>query len=174
MAHASNSPSCAAPPRALAAATVALALLASPLAALAAPQLQCSFDVNSETHHKVFGLVTDPYTTEAVAIGNRFRFKAVMLAGEGGAGVQSLNLYVYYNTRRQPMIMQHTRFLQPTVLPQPAPDALTGRVSLYFWAKSCNPNVLWPRWRHEGACTFCRAHAGCAFARAGPGQLRCR
>jgi hypothetical protein len=29
------------------------------------------------------------------------------------------------------MIMQHTRFLQPAVLPQPAPDALTGRVSLY-------------------------------------------
>ena len=133
MAHASNSSGRAAPPRSLAAATLALALLASPLAALAAPQLQlqCSFDVNSETHHKTFGLVTDPYTTEAVAIGNRFRFKAVMLAGEGGAGVQSLNLYVYYNTRRQPMIMQHTRFLQPAVLPQPAPDALTGRVSLY-------------------------------------------
>jgi len=134
MAHAFNFSSRAAPPRPRAAAALALALLAGPLAtasALAAPQLQCSFDVNSETHHKTFGLVTDPYTTEAVAIGNRFRFKAVMLAGEGGVGVQSLNLYVYYNTRRQPMIMQHTRFLQPAVLPQPAPDALTGRVSLY-------------------------------------------
>ena len=88
MAHAFNVSSRAAPPRARAAAALALALLAGPLAtasALAAPQLQCSFDVNSETHHKTFGLVTDPYTTEAVAIGNRFRFKAVMLAGEGGA-----------------------------------------------------------------------------------------
>ena len=114
-----------------AAALLGLALLACPLAVQAAPQLQCSFDVNSETHHKTFGLVTDPYTTEAVAIGNRFRFKAVMLAGEGGAGVQSLNLYVYYNTRRQPMIMQHTRFLQPVAQTAPRPDALTGRVSLY-------------------------------------------
>lgn len=131
MAYAFKSPHRAAAPRARAAAALALAVLASPLTALAAPQLQCSFDVNSETHHKTFGLVTDPYTTEAVAIGNRFRFKAVMLAGEAGTGVQSLNLYVYYNTRRQPMIMQHTRFLQPAVLPAPAPDALTGRVSLY-------------------------------------------
>jgi hypothetical protein len=118
-----------------AAAILTLALLAFPQPALAAPQLQCSFDVNSETHHKIFGVVTDPYTTEAVAIGNRFRFKAILLAtapdAGGAAGLESINLYVYYNTRRQPMIMQHTRFLQPVAQPAPKPDALTGRVSLY-------------------------------------------
>ena len=117
------------------AAALTLALLCCPLHALAAPQLQCSFDVNSETHHKIFGVVTDPYTTEAVAIGNRFRFKAILLATApdtgGAAGLESINLYVYYNTRRQPMIMQHTRFLQPVAQPAPKPDALTGRVSLY-------------------------------------------
>ena len=116
-------------------AMLAFALLACPLAAQATPQLQCSFDVNSETHQKTFGVVTDPYTTEAVAIGNRFRFKAIVLAAEPGAGgastLESINLYVYYNTRRQPMIMQHTRFLQPVAQTTPKPDALTGRVSLY-------------------------------------------
>ena len=117
------------------AALLGLALLACPLAALAAPQLQCSFDVNSETHHKTFGVVTDPYTTPAVPIGNRFRFKAILLAAGpdagGTASLESINLYVYYNTRRQPMVMQHTRFLQPVAQTAPQPDALTGRVSLY-------------------------------------------
>ena len=118
-----------------AAAALVLALLACPLAARAAPQLQCSFDVNSETHPTTFGVVTDPYTTEAVAIGNRFRFKAIVLAAGPDAGgasnLESINLYVYYNTRRQPMVMQHTRFLQPVAQTAPQPDALTGRVSLY-------------------------------------------
>ena len=118
-----------------AATALVLALLACPLPALAAPQLQCSFDVNSETHHKTFGVVTDPYTAEAVPIGNRFRFKAIVLAAEpdsgGATSLESINLYVYYNTRRQPMIMQHTRFLQPVAQTAPQPDALTGRVSLY-------------------------------------------
>ena len=123
------------PSRQTAAATFALALLACPLAVQAAPQLQCSFDVNSETHHKTFGVVTDPYTTPAVPIGNRFRFKAILLAAGPDAGgtssLESINLYVYYNTRRQPMVMQHTRFLQPVAQSAPKPDALTGRVSLY-------------------------------------------
>ena len=118
-----------------AATTLTFALLFCPLPAVAAPQLHCSFDVNSETHHKTFGVVADPYTTEAVPIGNRFRFKAILLAagsdGGGASGLESINLYVYYNTRRQPMIMQHTRFLQPVAQTAPQPDALTGRVSLY-------------------------------------------
>jgi hypothetical protein len=118
-----------------AATALVLALLACPLPARAAPQLQCSLDVNSETHHKTFRVVTDPYTAEAVPIGNRFRFKAIVLAAgpdSGGApSLESINLYVYYNTRRQPMIMQHTRFLQPVAQTAPQPDALTGRVSLY-------------------------------------------
>jgi len=120
---------------ALQAVMLTLALLACPLPALATPQLQCSFDVNSETHHKTFGVVTNPYTTPAVPIGNRFRFKAIVLAAgpdaEGAFSLESINLYVYYNTRRQPMIMQHTRFLQPVAQTAPQPDALTGRVSLY-------------------------------------------
>jgi len=98
--------------------------------ARAAPQLQCTFDVNSETHHRVFALASDPYAVEGVPIGNRFRFKAIVL-GEG-ARVDSVNLYVYYNTRRQPMLMQHTQYLQPPVASGAfTPGALTGKVAVY-------------------------------------------
>ncbi len=116
-----------------------LALL--PCAAQASAQLQCTFEVNSETHHTVHGVATDPYTVAAVPIGNRFRFKAILLAAApepapsaaqpAPAALESVNLYVYYNTRRQPMVMQHVQYLQPVPLRSPAPDALTGRVALY-------------------------------------------
>jgi len=115
----------------------ALWLLLLPRVALASAQLQCTFDVNSETHHTVHGLATDPYTVAAVPIGNRFRFKAVVMAAaqdaaQGApAAIESVNLYVYYNTRRQPMVMQHVQYLQPLPQRNPAPDALTGRVALY-------------------------------------------
>jgi len=118
-----------------------------PCAAFASAQLQCKFEVNSETHHTVHATVTDPYTVTAVPIGNRFRFKAIVLAAAqdkassaapnapsvvaAATPVESVNIYVYYTTRRQPMVMQHLQYLQPPAQLNPAPDALTGRVSLY-------------------------------------------
>lgn len=119
----------------------ALSLALLPCAAQANAQLQCTFEVNSETHHTVHGVATDPYTVAAVPIGNRFRFKAIVLAAapdtassaapSAPTAIESVNLYVYYNTRRQPMVMQHTQYLQPLPLRNPAPDALTGRVAVY-------------------------------------------
>ena len=102
--------------------------------AQAGTELQCTFEVNSETHYRAFGLAIDPYTVAAVPVGNRFRVKAIVLGavpGQADTPVESVNLYVYYNTRRQPMVMQHLQFLQPVPLRNPLPDALTGRVSLY-------------------------------------------
>lgn len=126
-------------------ASLSLALL--PRAAQADAQLQCSFEVNSETHQTVHATATDPYTVAAVPIGNRFRFKAIVLAAAqdkassaapnapsvvaAPAAIESVNIYVYYTTRRQPMVMQHLQYLQPLAQRNPAPDALTGRVSLY-------------------------------------------
>jgi hypothetical protein len=104
------------------------------VSAQASPELQCTFEVNSETHYRAFSLAADPYTVAAVPVGNRFRVKAIVLAavpGQADTPVESVNLYVYYNTRRQPMVMQHLQFLQPIPLRNPLPDALTGRVSLY-------------------------------------------
>ena len=102
--------------------------------AQAGAELQCTFEVNSETHYRAFGPATDPYTVAAVPVGNRFRVKAIVLAaapGAAGTPIESVNLYVYYNTRRQPMVMQHLQFLQPLPAQNPQSDALTGRVSLY-------------------------------------------
>jgi hypothetical protein len=119
----------------------ALSLALLPCAAQASAQLQCTFEVNSEIHHTVHQLATDPYTVAAVPIGNRFRFKAIVLAAapdtassaapSAPTAIESVNLYVYYNTRRQPMVMQHTQYLQPLPQRSPAPDALTGRVAVY-------------------------------------------
>ena len=121
-----------------------LALL--PCAAFAGAQLQCTFEVNSETHQTVHATATDPYTVAALPIGNRFRFKAIVLAAAPdqtangrtdvvglapATAVESVNIYVYYNTRRQAMVMQHLQYVQPLAQRNPAPDALTGRVSLY-------------------------------------------
>ena len=84
------------------------------VSAQAGTELQCTFEVNSETHYRTFNPATDPYTVAAVPVGNRFRVKAIVLAaapGQADTPIESVNMYVYYNTRRQPMIMQHLQFL---------------------------------------------------------------
>jgi len=104
------------------------------VSAQAGTELQCTFEVNSETHHLNFKPATDPYTVAAVSVGNRFRVKAIVLVAapeQAQSPIESVNMYVYYNTRRQPMVMQHLQYLQPVPLRNPLPDALTGRVSLY-------------------------------------------
>jgi hypothetical protein len=91
--------------------------------------LHCDFEVNGEVHHHVFAPTTDPYAAQSVDIGERFRVKAVVL-GQGDS-IELVNVYVYYQTRRQPMVMQHAKYLQPLALENPRPGALTGRVALY-------------------------------------------
>ena len=121
-------------PRRLFATIAFLLMWLGMVSAQAGTELQCTFEVNSETHYRTFNPATDPYTVAAVPVGNRFRVKAIVLAaapGQANTPIESVNMYVYYNTRRQPMIMQHLQFLQPVALRNPAPDALTGRVSLY-------------------------------------------
>ncbi|MEY4677129.1 MAG: hypothetical protein RLZZ470_1636 [Pseudomonadota bacterium] len=91
--------------------------------------LRCHIEVNGEVHTHEFLPRHDPYTAPSIQIGERFRFKAVVL-GEGDR-VDLVNIYAYYQTRRQPMLMQHSKYVNPTAMTQPAPDALTGRVALY-------------------------------------------
>jgi hypothetical protein len=85
--------------------------------------------VNGEVHRHVFRPTTNPYTAQSVDIGERFRFKAVLL-GQGN-DIELVNIYAYYQTRRQPMLMQHAKHPKPAALKSPKPDALTGRVALY-------------------------------------------
>ena len=95
----------------------------------ATPLLRCQFEVNAQTYQHEFQTVSDPYRVESVDLGGRFRFKAVVLGD--ATQVQLIDLYASYQTRRQPMILQHAQFVAPVAKPQPAPDALTGRVALY-------------------------------------------
>ena len=100
-----------------------------PLMAQASPQLRCHFEVNGERFEHSFNPVTDPYTVVSVNLADRFRFKAVVLGDD--TRVDLINLYVSYQTQRQPMILQHTKFVEPTAQANPKPDGLTGRVALY-------------------------------------------
>jgi hypothetical protein len=97
--------------------------------AWAAPVLRCQFEVNALTYQHDFKPVTDPYTAQSVDLDGRFRFKAVMLAD--AQRVSLINLYVFYQTRRQPIILQHTKYVEPLAQRDPAPSALTGQVALY-------------------------------------------
>lgn len=95
----------------------------------AAPELRCNFEVNAEQMQHSFTPVSDPYTVTSVNLVNRFRFKAVVLGDE--TRVDLINLYVFYQTQRQPMLLQHVKYVAPVALSHPDPDALTGRVALY-------------------------------------------
>jgi hypothetical protein len=100
-----------------------------PLIAQASPQLRCHFEVNAERFEHSFNPVSDPYSVTSMNLADRFRFKAVVLGDD--TRVDLINLYVSYQTQRQPMVLQHTKFVAPIAQVQPSPDGLTGRVALY-------------------------------------------
>ena len=95
----------------------------------ASPQLSCAFELNGHSETHVFKPVTDPYLAESIDIGGRFRFKAVVLGSANQ--VDLVNLYVSYQTRRQPMILQHAKFIKPTLQTSAQTNSLTGRVAVY-------------------------------------------
>lgn len=101
----------------------------APTMVQATPLLKCHFEVNAERSEQTFTPTTDPYTVGSVNLANRFRFKAVVLGDD--TRVASINLYVSYQTERQPMVLQHAKFVAPQALQQPTPDALTGRIAVY-------------------------------------------
>ena len=110
---------------------MALGLLSAGLASLAsaAPELRCQFEVNAEVQQHAFSPSQDPYRVTSVDLSQRFRFKAVVLGD--AQKLDLINLYVYYQTHRQPMLMQHVKFVAPVAQVSPAPDALTGQMAVY-------------------------------------------
>ena len=97
--------------------------------ASAAPELRCQFEVNAEVQQHAFSPTQDPYRVTSVDLSQRFRFKAVVLGD--AQKLELINLYVYYQTHRQPMLLQHVKFVAPVAQVSPAPDALTGQVAVY-------------------------------------------
>jgi hypothetical protein len=95
----------------------------------ASPVLRCHFEVNAERVEHSFLPVSEPYEVPSVNLANRFRFKAVVLGDQ--TRVDLINLYVSYQTQRQPMLLQHVKFVAPVAQTHPMPESLTGRVALY-------------------------------------------
>ena len=95
----------------------------------ASPVLRCHFEVNAELSTHDFLPVSDPYTAKSIELSERFRFKAVVFRDE--QRVTLINLYVSHLAERQPMLIQHLKFVMPLALNQPDQNALTGRVALY-------------------------------------------
>lgn len=109
-----------------------LILLAAALAAdgaAAAPRLHCHIEQGGKVQDLLFAPVSDPYSVASVAIDNRFRFKAVVVGD--AQQITYIKLYTYYTTRRQPMLLQESKYLAPQVQAGADPAGLTGIVYLY-------------------------------------------
>ncbi|MBU3646730.1 MAG: hypothetical protein FGM56_01445 [Limnohabitans sp.] len=85
--------------------------------------LSCEVTYAGQTQLISVAPTRSPYDQAAVAISNRFRFKAVHVQGEDVT--PRIGIYVYLETERQPLLIQHV-LLQP-----PYPQAPMGsRVDL--------------------------------------------
>jgi hypothetical protein len=105
------------------------AALALPASAAALPKLHCHIEQGGTVQDLQFGAVSDPYSVPAIAINNRFRFKAVVVGA--GDAISYIKLYTYYVTKRQPMLLQVSKYLAPQVQPGTDAAALTGIVYVY-------------------------------------------
>ncbi len=96
--------------------------------ATATPHLRCEVVYAGSSHIIEAATGTDPYTTKSVDIDGRFNFKAIMLGA--GSRLDAIKLYAYYQTRRQPILIQEVKYLPPFTYSD-APDSLTGHQYLY-------------------------------------------
>ncbi len=104
-----------------------LSLLAA--SAPAAPLLRCLIEQGGVTQKLEFAPVADPYSVKAVDIGEHFRFKAVVQGDQ--RQVESIKLYSYYQTERQPVLLQQVVYQAPVAQIAPTSYALTGLNLLY-------------------------------------------
>lgn len=96
--------------------------------AAAAPLLRCELTYAGTTHTLEATAGTDPYTTESIDIDGRFRFKAVILGMD--RQIETVKLYAYYETRRQPVLIQEVKYARPFAKSD-SPYSLTGLNYLY-------------------------------------------
>lgn len=98
--------------------------------AWAEPVLRCELTYAGATQTVLASPVQDPYAAAAVDVRGRFRFKAVMVGA--GEQIDRINVYVYQNTPRQPVILQQAKYLPPLHWPADGlPLPLTGQQHLY-------------------------------------------
>ena len=108
--------------------TPLLFVLCHQVSAIAAQQLHCEVTNAGSTHVLESRGGSNPYTTESIDIDGRFRFKAVLLGSE--QQIDTIKLYAYYETRRQPVLIQQVTYKQPFASGEDT-YALTGHQYLY-------------------------------------------
>lgn len=96
--------------------------------AMAAPLLRCQVSYAGAAHTIEARPVADPYPVPSVDIDGRFRFKAVVVGSD--AKVERILLYVYRDTKRQPILLQEAKYLPPYPA-SASPTPLTGEQHLY-------------------------------------------
>jgi hypothetical protein len=101
-----------------------------PPALFAAPLLRCQVDQGGTTTLVEARPGGDPYRAEAIDINGHFRFKAVAIGD--AQRVEYINLYVYGQTSRQPVLLHQVKYLAPLINPGEAPTALTGINYVYL------------------------------------------
>ena len=77
----------------------------------AAPLLRCEVIYAGVTYTVVSTPSSDPYSVEAVDIGERFRFKAVMVGVD--KPIDYIKLYAYFQTRRKDIPIHQATYLPP-------------------------------------------------------------
>ena len=98
--------------------------------AAAATELRCAVTYAGATRQVVATPVPDPYVQPGVDIDGRFVFKPVLVGTP--ARIERVNLYVYLNTRSQPVLVQQAKYLPPFHWPADGtPLPLTGQQYLY-------------------------------------------
>ncbi|MDB5728971.1 MAG: hypothetical protein JWQ00_2176 [Noviherbaspirillum sp.] len=99
-----------------------------PIAACAATILRCEISYAGTSHILDAAPTVDPYGTESVDIGGRFRFKAVVIGDN--EKIDLIKLYAYYYGKRQPVLLQTARYTGPFTVSS-SPHGLTGLNQLY-------------------------------------------
>lgn len=91
-------------------------------AAWSAPRLRCQIWQGGMNYALEFKPGSDPYSVKAIEIGERFRFKAVLIGDE--EKVEYLKTYVYAQTERQPVLVHTAHYVSPRA--EVGPKSLTG------------------------------------------------
>lgn len=100
--------------------------LAAP--AHAAPLLRCHVSYAGSTQIVEARPGADPYTVEAVDIGGRFKFKAVVIGRP--QAIDYIKLYAYFQTRRADIPVHQATYLPPFAITAKE-TALTPQNSIY-------------------------------------------
>lgn len=95
-----------------------------PIMLRAAPLLRCQIDQGGDTRVLDFIPVADPYGVAAIDINGQFRFKAVVIGDT--QHVEYIKLYVYRQSKRQPVLLHLAKYLTPVAAESSAPSSLTG------------------------------------------------